>query len=89
MLLDTFVGVVLSACLIVSGSLLWLLKIPPPPRPRPSLKEAGSAHVAMNVCRVGTGINMRCCSRCLGKKFNISIRCDTCSYWSTDDMKNT
>ena len=46
--------------MIVTGSSLWLLKSPPPPRPRPSLKEAGSAHVAMNVCRVGTGINMRC-----------------------------
>ena len=58
MFLDTFVGVGLSACLIVAGSSLWLLKIPPPPRPRPSL--SGSAHVAMNVCRVGIGINMRC-----------------------------
>ena len=57
-LLDTFVGVGLSACLIVAGSSLWLLKIPPPPRPRPCL--SGSAHVAMNVCRGGIGTIMRC-----------------------------
>ena len=57
-LFDALIGDSLSACWIVAGSSLWLLKIPLPPRPSPRL--LGNAHVAMNVCRGGIGTIMRC-----------------------------